>query len=444
MIRENWNSNWRFMKKSPSMTDCVIPVEPDVPVQLPHDAMIHEKRMPETLNGSQTGFYPGGSYMYAKKFYAPKDWIGKNVLIEFEGIYSQSMIYLNGNFITSQLYGYSNFYVQLDSFLEYEKENEILVLADNTVEQNSRWYTGSGIYRNVTLWIGNAVHIPINGVRITTITADEQLSEIDLSVSVKNIDIKNKKLLINTHIYDGEQLQAKECTHITLFMNSEEKVFQKIYVKNAQLWDCDSPHLYKCCISVEYDGCILDTEELLFGIRKLELDPHRGLRINGKSTKLRGTCIHHDNGLIGAASFEAAEHRKCHLLKAAGFNSIRSAHQPVSKAMLNACDKYGILVMDELTDVWTKHKNPNDYAPHFMQNLDIEIKRMVEKDYNHPSVIIYSAGNEIPEFGSACGAHINRHISNYIHELDSSRYTITGINGLMARGKGRRSSAQDL
>ena len=181
-----------------------------------------------------------------------------------------------------------------------------------------------------------------------------------------------------------------------------------------------------------------------FGIRKLELDAEHGLRINGQQVKLRGTCIHHDNGIIGATTLEKAEERRCRQMKEAGFNSIRSAHHPMSKAMLNACDKVGMLVMDELSDMWTNHKNPNDFALNFLDCVDTEVEYMVKKDFNHPSVILYSAGNEIPDLGTPRGAQINRSICNQFHALDSSRYTTNAVNGMLTLGPKIGLVIQDL
>ncbi len=231
---------------------------------------------------------------------------------------------------------------------------------------------------------------------------------------------------------------------VTMYGREEETVRQTICVDHAALWSPDSPTLYECVVRLYDETGLLDETREHFGIRKLELDAQHGLRINGKPVKLRGTCIHHDNGVIGAATFEKAEERRCRQMKEAGFNSIRSSHHPMSKAMLNACDKYGMLVMDELTDMWTTHKNPNDFALNFSDCVDTEIERMVKKDFNHPSVILYSAGNEIPEAGTARGAQINRRICNRFHALDPSRYTTNAINGMLAAGERMNTITRDV
>lgn len=445
MIREKWNNNWKFLKGAPSLMSSLKggAAEPEI-VQLPHDAMVHEERTTDTGNGTQTGYWPGGYYTYTKTLYAPEEWQDMTVILEFEGVYAEAMVYVNGNLAATQLYGYSNFYVTLDKYLEYGQENEIEVLADNAVEKNSRWYSGSGIYRNVNLMVGDRIHIPADGVKITTPSVDESASVVEIRTKVKNLSrIKDKIMVESTILYQGS-VTAQDRSHVTMYAQEEEEVVQRICLMNAKLWDCDQPNLYQCIVKIYEGEKVLDEVQEQFGIRKLELDAEHGLRINGKQIKLRGTCIHHDNGIIGAATLEAAEERRCIKMKEAGFNSIRSAHHPMSKAMLDACDKYGMLVMDELTDMWTKHKNQNDHATHFLENMDIEVSRMVEKDYNHPSVILYSAGNEIPDLGSARGAQINRHICNLFHRLDPSRYTTNAMNGMLALGAKMGLIIQDL
>lgn len=222
-----------------------------------------------------------------------------------------------------------------------------------------------------------------------------------------------------------------ESAPVTVFGESTQNHCQRLLVEKPQLWSDENPVLYTCKIEVMEGDRLLDDISRTIGIRTLKLNAGQGLLINGKETKLRGTCIHHDNGIIGAATFPDAEYRRCKQMKEAGFNAIRSAHHPMSKAMLDACDCLGMLVMDELSDMWTKTKNPHDYANYFPVHWEEDVQDMVEKDYNHPCVIMYSTGNEIPEAGTAKGAEWNRRINEKIKSLDSTRYTTSGINGLM-------------
>lgn len=433
MIRRNFNHDWKLIKGSTSsMLSMLIGGGDMSEIELPHDAMIHEQPTEETKNGAQTGFFPGGEYVYLKSITVPDEWKEKTVLLEFEGIYQTAMVYVNGNLAACNLDGYSNFYVTLDKYLEYGAENEIKVIADNSQEPNSRWYSGSGIYRDVKLMVGNRIHIPADGVKITTLEAEEKYGVIEIETILNNLARGKETVQLCTKIMKEGTCVAKDTMEITMFPEAEERIRQRICIENPLLWDCDSPELYQCVVTVNEKDEKLDEVKEDFGIRKLSLDAERGLQINRKEVKLRGTCIHHDNGIIGAATFADAENRRCKQIKEAGFNSIRSSHHPMSKAMLKACDKYGILVMDELSDMWTYHKNPHDLAIHFPNCWEQSVRAMVAKDYNHPCVILYSSGNEIPELGLKSGAQMNRRICNLFHELDPSRYTTTAVNGMMA------------
>jgi hypothetical protein len=444
MLRIKWNDNWQFTRGSKSLMSAFMGGPESEPVELPHDAMIHEERTPDTSNGTQTGYAPGGLYTYVKKLHVPQEWQEKTVILEFEGVYATAMVYVNDDLAATHLYGYSNFYVTLDKYLEYGKENEIRVVADNAAEKNSRWYSGSGIYRNVNLMIGARIHIPADGVMIRTPDVAETYAAVEVASSIKNLTRVKEKVTVEVTISREGTVVGTDRIGVTMFNRAEEKVYQKIAVQKPDLWSPENPALYDCTVKVYAGEELLDETREHFGFRKLELDAEQGLRINGKQVKLRGTCIHHDNGIIGAATLEKAEERRCRQMKEAGFNSIRSAHHPMSKAMLDACDKYGMLVMDELSDMWTNHKNPNDFALHFLDCADAEIESMVKKDYNHPCVILYSAGNEIPETGTARGAQINRSLCNRFHELDPSRYTTNAINGMLALGAKMGTVIQDV
>lgn len=436
MQRESFNKDWLFKAGKYSFFSQIRPPQNEEinRIQLPHDAMIHEMQTDDTPNGPQSGFYPGGQYIYKKKFDAPKEWEDGSVVVEFEGVYQTAMVYVNGSFACKNLYGYSQFHVELNPYLNFENTNEIMVIADNTAEPNSRWYSGSGIYRNVNLMIGGKIHIPVDGMKIRTVYASEESAIIEIETKIKNRTHKNAVVYVNAVIFEDEKTDSagEDRAKLTLYPDEEETVRQTISIRNPKLWNCDTPNLYQCRVNIVCDGEILDVSKEYFGIRTITVEGTIGFRINGKSVKLRGTCIHHDNGIIGAATFEKAEERRCRQLKEAGFNSIRSAHHPMSRAMLNACDRLGMIVMDELSDIWMYHKNTQDFALHFDTNWEQEVERMVAKDYNHPSVVFYSTGNEIPEIGMDYGAKMNRKICNKLHVLDSSRFTTAGLNGLLA------------
>lgn len=433
MKKQKWNQNWKFSKGSSSpILDMFVGAAEMETVDLPHDAMIYESCIPDTPNGAQTGFFPGGEYVYAKTLYAPEDWREKSIVLEFEGVYQTAMVYVNGNFVKKNLYGYSDFYVKLDGYLHYGCDNEIKVMVNNSAVPNSRWYSGSGIYRNVNLLIGEKVHICTDGVRITTIAASKEYAIVEVQVDLENITRDKEIVEVKAAFMKEGQAAGYDSVKVSMFAGEKETVKIRCCIPNPKLWNCDTPELYECFVELRNERDVIEVIQEMIGIRTVMIDAQHGLQINGEQVKLRGTCIHHDNGILGAATFEAAEFRRCRQMKEAGFNSIRSSHHPVSKAMLDACDRYGVLVMDELTDMWHYHKNPHDFATHFSDCWELEVERMVAKDYNHPSVIFYSTGNEIPEYGMEMGGKINRRICNKFYELDHTRFTTGGINGVMS------------
>lgn len=434
MKRESWNENWTVSRRivTGAVPECG-DEEGVRTVNLPYDAMVHEVRTPKTKNLHQTGFYPGGAYTYEKRFYAEKEWENENIIFEFEGVFPSGRVFINGEYAGGCWDGYTNFYIYANKYLNYGKENVLRVLVDNSQEENSRWYSGSGIYRSVNLIRGGHVHIALDGIKICTKEVSTSVATIQIDVAIENELPEKKQLWICTSIVDADGI-IKENGKRRITVPGGEAICSRQRVTLAQplLWSCDNPYLHHCMINIMEGDEVLDSGEVSFGIRVLSLNSAQGLQINGASIKLRGACVHHDNGIIGACAFEYAEERKCLQLKEAGFNCIRSSHNPISKAMLNACDKHGMLVIDELTDMWTRSKNNNDGARYFLDQWEYMTEQMVRKDMNHPSVIIYSTGNEIQESGTSTGVEINRSIVNKIRSLDDSRYTTCAINGTIA------------
>lgn len=406
-----------------------------VTVALPHDAMIREKRDKDCPAGAQSGFYPGGVYIYEKSFFAPEEWEKQDVVLEFEGIYGIAKVWINGALAKVNRNGYMGFSIDLKSWLCYGQENLIKIDVDNSNQPNSRWYTGAGIYRDVNLWTGKGVYIPHDKIKITTLVVNNDAAVVEVCARLENtnrhaIESESKIELM----YDGKTVAAEK-QKVVFYAEDSETIRIQIPVAHPHKWTPETPDLYKCCIKTYVKDEMCDEYTVDFGIRTLALDPINGFQINGETVKLRGTCIHHDNGVVGAETFPEAEWYRCKRLKEAGFNAIRSAHHPMSRAMLEACDHLGMLVMDELTDMWNKSKNTYDFSDIFMQEATSWIDHMVDKDYNHPSVVIYSVGNEIQEAGTKQGAWINRTLCNRFHELDNTRFTTNALNGLNCAGK---------
>ena len=431
MIRQTFNDGWRLSMAGGGLMEMIGGAgAAEIPVQIPHDAMIWEKPDANDVSGSQTGFYPGGQYTYLKNFDVPAEWEGKDVFLEFEGVYMTAMVYINGSHAATNLHGYAGFYVQAKDLLHYGATNEIKVIANNPTP-NSRWYSGSGIYRSVNLLVGDDVHFLNDGVRATTKLATAEEAIVEIESKLVNLTRTKQKIAVKTMLcFDGSVVKEDTVT-LTLFAEDKETVRQNLRIAAPALWNIDTPNLYDLKVEILSGDTVLDTFCDKIGLRTLTLDAEQGLRINGVVIKQKGTCIHHDNGVIGAATFADAEERRARQMKEAGFNAVRSAHHPMSPEMLRACDKYGLVVMDELSDVWYEHKNRNDFATYFDLLWEQEIERIVAKDYNHPCVILYSTGNEILDLGREIGGRMNRKLCNKFHELDNTRFTTTAINGML-------------
>ena len=377
-------------------------------VTLPHDAMIGEKRTAESAGGKNTGWYEGHDYVYEKTFSVPDEWKEKHIVFEFEGVYRNAKVYINGQLAGGRAYGYSNFYVDADKFLEFGKDNVIRVEAFNSDQPNSRWYSGAGIYRPVWLYVMPSSHIQLNGIKIKTLDYEQPGVRISVNTSGAG-DVK-------IEVLDGGKVIAMAK------LSSAGTAEAELSLPTARLWSPEDPYLYTCRVTFGED-----VAEEKFGVRVMECTAEKGLTINGKRVILRGACIHHDNGILGSVNHPFADERKIKLLKEYGYNAIRSAHNPTSKATLEACDRLGVLVMDEYVDMWYIHKNKYDFASYFAAEWKKDLASMVEKDYNHPCVVLYSIGNEVAETGQKKGIALAAEMTKYLHTLDDRPVTC-GIN----------------
>lgn len=396
-----WNTGWLFRHLDSD--------ESFVPVSIPHDAMQAEPRNELSPSGINTGWYEGRDYEYIRRFTPDKFFANKTVLLEFEGIYHLAEVYLNGEKRCERPYGYTNFYADLSDHLRIGEENELRVIARNSDQPNSRWYSGSGIYRPVVLWTADRQqHIELNGVRIRTKSLDPAVIEVVVNTVGEG--------LVSVDIFSGEKRICSEAAE------SNGSVTLTLTIPDAKLWNVEHPNLYTCRVRFGNDE---DTQN--FGIRTIKWGKN-GLMLNGERVIIQGACVHHDLGILGARCFPEAEERRVRLLKANGYNALRSAHNPCSKALLDACDRLGLLVMDEYIDHWYIHKTEYDYVPYFDAWWHQDLTDMVNKDYNHPSVILYSTGNEVSETAQKKGIHLTRELTDFLHELDSTRPVTCGVN----------------
>jgi beta-galactosidase len=426
VIRTSFNDNWQFRPKVNPFAELAGTAVPFEPVTVPHDAMLTRDREAAT-DGAATAYFPGGAYEYRKTFLVPGEHRGKRIMLEFEGVYRDATVFINGNYAGQRPYGYSRFLIDADRFLRFGENNEVRV--ECRTHQDSRWYSGAGIYRDTWLLVGEVVRISPDGVHVTTPDIDTERAVVEVATTIENDSNDLRTVHLVTEIRDAAgTVVASDTAPITVQPHEPAIARQRLYVRDPSLWSPDSPALYTCAVSITD----IDAVEVAFGIRSLRLDPEHGLRINGETVKLRGACVHHDNGPLGAATFAHAEERRVRLLKNAGFNAIRMSHHPMSTAMLDACDRLGMLVVDEAFDMWTWSKSPFDYSLDFPEWWERDIEAMVAKDYNHPSVILYSLGNEIPETGAATGAVWGRRLAEKVRTLDGTRFLTNGINNLLA------------
>lgn len=376
---------------------------PGKPVTLPHDAMLAEPRAALSAGGTNTGWYEGYDYEYQRTLTVPENELTDTHILEFEGVYHNAEVWLNGQKAAFRPYGYTNFYVDCAPYL-HAGENELRVIARNADQPNSRWYSGAGIYRPVQLWTARGAHITLNGVKIRTLSLQPAIVE----VRVKTTAPGTVRLMVD----DLPAVQQE---------SDGEAVFT-LTLDNARLWTPETPNLYTCRVNFA-DDVVTET----FGVRKVEWGTD-GFLLNGKRYIIQGACIHHDNGLLGAVCDPDAVARKVRLLKENGYNAIRSAHNPCSKALLAECDRQGMLVMDEYIDHWYIHKTEHDYVDYFNDWWHQDLIDMVEKDYNHPCVVLYSTGNEVSETAQKRGIALTKEMTDFLHELDDSRPVTCGVN----------------
>ena len=356
----------------------------------------------------------------------------KNVYLEFEGVYQNAFVYVNNSFAGKCPYGYSNFYVDITKYLNYNEPNALKVVVKNGVP-SGRWYTGGGIYRDVNLMIADRLHLVPDSVQLAAIEVEDDQAIIRAKSTIAYTGIGIREITLCTELMDAEgNVVAADEMSVTVEEHSEQEYQQKMYVPNPNRWDAENPYLYTYRTYIKENDSVIDEETGTFGIRKLQLDTKHGLRVNGKVVKLRGGCIHHDNGIIGTAEFTHSAEARVKKLKETGFNAIRSAHYPMSRKLLEACDKYGMYVMDEYSDVWVSTKVEFDYSTQMTEWWEHDIENLVKKDYNHPCVIMYSIGNEIPEAGNKFDVQWGKKLADKLRSLDDTRYTTNSLNLLLA------------
>jgi beta-galactosidase len=397
-------------------------------VDLPHDWSIEGKIDPKSPVEGSGGYFPAGIGWYRRAFTVPPAWSGKRVSVEFEGIYMNATVYINGHDLGMHPYGYTSFSHDLTPHLK-PGNNLLAVRVDQSQHRNSRWYAGAGIYRHIWLNVTGPVHVAPWGVCVTTPEATAAQAKVSIKTRLANQSPAASNAELRTVVYDGSgNPVGRSNSSATVEPGSSIEVSQELPVDKPALWAPESPTLYRAVTQVVLDGRTADEVSTTFGIRSLEWSAENGFRLNGKALKMTGGCVHHDNGPLGAAAFDRAEERRVRLLKESGFTAIRCAHNPPSPAFLDACDRLGMLVMDEAFDCWSRGKNKFDYSVVFKDWWQRDIESMILRDRNHPSVVMWSIGNEIPERGEPLGAQEAKMLADYLRRLDKTRPITSALN----------------
>jgi len=438
-----FNEGWKFIRDSLSGAE-----RPDyddskwMVVDLPHDYSIMDlpgedgpgqvgpfsRKSPG--NGNSTGHVIGGTGWYRKSFTLDKADEGKTAILNFDGVYMETEVWVNGKKAGIHKNGYTPFWFDITSLLNAAGEPNVIAVKVDNVGRNSRWYSGSGIYRNVHLTLTQPVHVAVWGVNITTQEIKQNSAVVDVEVTTQNEKEKEVKAQITINIKDKDGNLAGTATDNVVLSGKADNITKKqIVVKNSVLWSVESPNLYNAEIIIEADNKVTDKYYQTFGIRSIQFSAEKGFLLNGKSVELKGGCMHHDNGLLGSAAIDRAEERRVELMKANGYNAIRCAHNPPSEVFLNACDRLGMLVIDEFTDMWEYYKNPQDYSRFFREWWNKDLTDMILRDRNHPGIIMWSIGNEIYEKNDTTRLRIGRQLAERVRELDNTRAVTQAITG---------------
>lgn len=438
-----FNADWKFIRASiPGAEQVDIDDSDWMTVDLPHDYSLMDlsrEDAPDQIgpfskkspgNGNATGHFIGGTGWYRKRFTLEKADEGKTAILEFDGIYMESELWVNGEIIGIHKNGYTPFWFDITSFLNKAGEPNIIAVKVDNQGRNSRWYSGSGIYRNVHLTLTGPVYVNPRGVYVTTPEITSKSATASVEISVQNGLDKEISAQVTINIKDANaNLAGTSIEQILVSGKKDGSVNAIIEIADPDLWSLETPTLYTAEIILETDNKIMDRYVQFFGIRSIVFSSDQGFLLNGESVLLKGACIHHDHGLLGAASFARAEERKVEILKANGFNAIRCAHNPYSQAFYEACDRLGMLVIDEFTDMWVNYKNPQDYSLFFKEWWEKDLRNWMMSNRNHPSIIMWSIGNEIYEPDASKRLRIGKELAEAVRDFDQTRALTMGVTG---------------
>ena len=421
--KQLFDSNWKFCLGDPPAVSTVDFDDKNWRnLDLPHDWSIEGTPDKDNPMGTDGGYFPSGIGWYRKSITVPASWKAKQVSIYFEGVYMNSEVFINGKSLGVHPYGYTSFSYDLTPYLKLQAKNIISVRVDNSKQRNSRWYSGSGIYRHVWLVVASPMHVAQWGVTITTPEVSSEKATVKIKTLIKNESNSLQSVVLKTHLLNatGNKSGSSE-QKLDVPANSEKEIEQTLRVDKPLLWTPETPHLYRAQVQILKAEKIIDNIQTTFGIRSLKYTTENGFQLNGKTIKLNGGCVHHDNGCLGAAAYNRAEERRVQLLKSAGFNAIRTSHNPPSEAFLEACDRLGMMVIDESFDCWREKKKDYDYAMYFDAWWQRDLEAMVRRDRNHPSIIMWSVGNEVIERKKPEAVATTKMLVDCVHKNDPTR-----------------------
>ncbi len=426
---KSFNEGWKFYKGEVNEGHKTAFNDSNwVTLTLPHDWSIFNAFSKHSVECAGGGCLDGGIGWYRKTFSVPSDYKDKKVFIEFDGAYMNSEVWLNGNSLGTRPYGYSSFEYDLTPYLVYGSSNVIAVRLNNN-QPTSRWYSGSGIYRNVWLTALNPTHVDYCGMFVTTPSVSSGSAKVNVKTKILNQSGESQLVTLKTSLLDakGNTVATHSSSDVNINADSSSTLSQNLAVFNPKLWSPSSPYLYIAQTQVTIGGSLVDTYKSTFGIRSFTFDPNDGFSLNGVNMKINGVCNHHDLGALGAAVNYRAIVRQLEILKAMGCNAIRTSHNPPDPQVLEACDRLGFMVMDEAFDVWETGKNKlNDYHLYFKDWAKADIQAMVMRDRNHPSVIMWSIGNEIQS--PIVETAIN--LRDWVKDIDTTRPATWASNNM--------------
>lgn len=429
--RADFDMHWRFhLGDVPAAKEAGFADNSWRRVDLPHDWSIEGAFSPDNPAGVGGGALPGGIGWYRKTFTLPASSANKALFIDFDGVYMNSEVWINGHYLGDRPYGYSSFRYELTPYLHFGgKPNVIAVRVDNSKQPNSRWYSGSGIYRNVWLVTTPKIYVGHWGTYVTTPEVTDRQATIRIQTHVRNATASAAPVSLTTVLYDkdGKEVTSTRNT-LTVQGGGDETFTQELRVNGPVLWSTTHPYLYKAVSRLSVNGKAGDTYKTPVGIRYFRFDSKTGFYLDGEHLKIRGVCDHHDLGCLGAAINTRALERQLQILKAMGCNAIRTSHNPPAPELLQLCDQMGLLVMDEAFDCWKKGKNKYDYHLYWDEWHKRDLSDLIRRDRNHPSVIIWSIGNEIPDQRDSAGASIAMELRGIVRSLDTTRPITSAMN----------------